>query len=658
MRNLSYILLSLILSFALSCGDDDSPVDPNNGNNTPEENVPLTPSGLQAETVSSNSINLSWKDNSDNETGFQVERKTTDDIDWSQIGQAAKDSTTFKDDSLKSNTTYFYRVNAFNAKGNSTYSNETSATTSNEPLKPPVNLTALLISSSEIQLTWIDNSDNEDGFKIERKDMSASQPEWEQITQVGADETSYKDLRLPSSTTYYYRICAFNSAGKSGYSNEAFATTPVNRPLLPSGLVASFVSSSEIHLSWCDNSNDEEGFKIERKTGSAGNWEQAAVVEASTEEYSDEGLASNTTFFYRVLAYNEAGTSDYSNISAATTATDIPDAPSNLHAETRSAREIYLEWIDNSNNEDGFEIERKTDIGGEYDSIEFTLPDVMEYSDTRLSPNTTYYYRIRAVNGVGNSDFSDEASATTDDAPDVEYDTLQYEDGELIYVWTLPNRWGDKYHNVRFTPTFAPFYLIEVHISLFEITGSPDMRVIIWESSEQDGEPGYPGDPVDSLDIPFNQLVQWGPDDDPNWNVIDLTQFEGGVISDDSDFHIGVDVIQHVDEDTLAVLTDDGKSNNTDRSIVWSELDEAWMKMIELNVEGHYRPYNFGIRAVISDTDPTIPTSLERPAYTRRIEVLRPVGWSSLPGYFGKPASRDHDERGVRTLRSVRRVNH
>ncbi len=134
----------------------------------------------------------------------------------------------------------------------------------------PSNLTATAVSSSQINLAWTDNSSNETGFKIERK--AGSGGTWSQIATVGAGVTSYQNTGLSASTTYYYRVRATNSAGDSAYSNEANATTqapPVTIPAAPSGLTATPVSSSQINLSWTDNSSNETGFKIERPARAA-----------------------------------------------------------------------------------------------------------------------------------------------------------------------------------------------------------------------------------------------------------------------------------------------------------------------------------------------------------------------------------------------------
>ncbi len=97
-------------------------------------------------------------------------------------------------------------------------------TTTSVPLPAaPSNLRATAISSSRIDLVWIDNSTNEAGFKIERG-TSAAGP-FSQIATVGADVISYSDTGLNPNTFYYYRVRAYNGAGNSGYSNVAKAKT-------------------------------------------------------------------------------------------------------------------------------------------------------------------------------------------------------------------------------------------------------------------------------------------------------------------------------------------------------------------------------------------------------------------------------------------------
>jgi subtilisin family serine protease len=183
---------------------------------------------------------------------------------------------------------------------------------------------------------------------------------------------------------------------------------PVSPPLAPSNLTTNAVTSGRIDLLWTDNSNNETGFKIERKTDTT-SYSVIATVGANVTSYIDTGLEESTKYYYRISAYNSAGDSDYSNESSATT---LLNAPSNLTATTVSSSRIDLKWTDNSNKEKGFKIERRTDTAP-YSEIATIGPNVTSYSDMGLSRKTRYYYRIRAFNDQTNSVYSNEASART-----------------------------------------------------------------------------------------------------------------------------------------------------------------------------------------------------------------------------------------------------
>src|SRR5690242_13094669 len=79
-------------------------------------------------------------------------------------------------------------------------------------------------TATQLQLSWADNSSDESGFNIERK--TGTTGSYAKIASVGADVTSYTDSTLTNSTTYCYRINAFNTAGNSPYSPEVCAATP------------------------------------------------------------------------------------------------------------------------------------------------------------------------------------------------------------------------------------------------------------------------------------------------------------------------------------------------------------------------------------------------------------------------------------------------
>jgi hypothetical protein len=185
----------------------------------------------------------------------------------------------------------------------------------------PSGLSATAASSSQINLTWTDNDNTEAGFKIERC-TGAGCSNFAQIATVGTNVTSYSNTGLTASTSYSYRVRATNAIGDSDYSNTASAVTleAPAIPAAPTNLIATVVSKSQVNLTWTDNATNEVGFKIERcKGATCTKFTQIATVGANVTTYSNTKLNANTTYRYRVYAYNASGASGYSNIAAATT---------------------------------------------------------------------------------------------------------------------------------------------------------------------------------------------------------------------------------------------------------------------------------------------------------------------------------------------------
>ena len=94
-----------------------------------------------------------------------------------------------------------------------------------------------------------------------------------------------------------------------------------------------------------------------------------------------------------------------------------PAQPSGLSIPSVTYYDLTLSWVDNSDNEAGFEIQRSTTSGSGFATIHTTTSDVTTYLDETVLPETEYFYQIRAINSYGESDYTSEVSATTPAIP-------------------------------------------------------------------------------------------------------------------------------------------------------------------------------------------------------------------------------------------------
>ncbi len=187
-------------------------------------------------------------------------------------------------------------------------------------------------------------------------------------------------------------------------------------PSAPQNLEAS-AGDGEVSLSW-DTPSDDGGsaitnYRIYRGTTS-GNLDLLTTV-GNVLTYTDTGLTNGQTYYYRVSAVNDVGEGSRSNEVSATPEADttVPPAPENLQVSAGD-EEVSLSWEAPSSDGDSsitnYRIYRGTSSGDL--SLLDTVGNVLEYTDTGLTNEQTYYYAVSAVNEIGEGAMSDEVSAT------------------------------------------------------------------------------------------------------------------------------------------------------------------------------------------------------------------------------------------------------
>ncbi len=290
----------------------------------PPPSLPAAPSNLTTAMSGSNVV-LNWQDNSTNEIQFYIERcQGAGCTSFAGVGSTGANEITWTDFNAAAGQSYSYRMRAWNSDGYSDYSNTATIVTPGgtpPPLPAPSNLVAAM-SGTSVVLNWQDNATNEIQFYVE-KCQGTGCTMFVEVGATGANVTTWTDAYVVAGQSYSYRVRALHSVGYSAYSNIATIVIPGGPPLppsAPSNLSAQALSKSQIRLSWTNNSVNQDGVKIERCRGaSCTNFTQIATVAGTVTIYTDSGLAANTSYRYRVRAYNSAGNSPYSNTSGAKT---------------------------------------------------------------------------------------------------------------------------------------------------------------------------------------------------------------------------------------------------------------------------------------------------------------------------------------------------
>ena len=205
-----------------------------------EEEIPLPPTELRATVVSTNQVDLSWKDNATNETAYKIERKT-DSGNFSEIGATSKDGTIFSDQTVTLNTTYTYRVYSSNQVGKSTlYSNEVTVKTVSGPKLSTTSVTEV----SAIGAKSGGNITSDGGSPITARGVVWSTETAPTIalatkTSDGTGTGTFQSTvtGLAGNTKYYVRAYATTSSETSYGEDKVFTTLPENTVVGANGKV-------------------------------------------------------------------------------------------------------------------------------------------------------------------------------------------------------------------------------------------------------------------------------------------------------------------------------------------------------------------------------------------------------------------------------------
>ncbi|SEW50321.1 fibronectin type III domain-containing protein [Chitinophaga arvensicola] len=330
-------------------------------------NAPAAPSNIKATATAYNRINLTWNDNSSNETGFEIYRSTTATGVYNTIYTTGANANSFTDTTVVPQTTYYYKIQAINQYGSSGF-----------------------------------NQDNLGGlaYAFYYVPGSGTLPNFNSLTPTSTGLVSTVSLSVATRTDnfaiLYKGIINIPTAG-----NYTFYTASDDGSNL-------LIDSVQIV-----NNNFAQG-----TTERSGTVNLTAGIHKFQVGYAQGGGGYTLTASYAGPGISKRLIPDSAFFNKNMRATTLalpgsPVSPSNLVATAIATNKITLNWNDNSNNETTFEIYRSNPDNSNFKLIGTVGADVNTYTDSTLFANLTYYYKVRALNAGGNSGYSNEANTTT-----------------------------------------------------------------------------------------------------------------------------------------------------------------------------------------------------------------------------------------------------
>ena len=387
--------------------------------------------------VSSNvtALKVSWKKVSD-AYGYRVKRSTSKNGTYKVIKTVnSKNTTSYTDKSVKTGTTYYYKIETIiKNNGETGYSGDSAAVSGKTVARTKINY-VVPTGSTSMEINWKEVS-GAYGYRIKR---STSKNGTYKIvaTVTGKSNTTYKDTKLIEGKTYFYKVETINKVhGKKGYSGGSPAIS--GKTLKKTSVTgAKAENSTSISLTWKKVSG-VTGYQIYRSTRkNSGFVEVATVKGAGTVTYKDTGLSAGETYYYKVRAYKSGSKKTAVGSCSAVQKTWTLKKAVITGVSGTSGEKVSLSW-DKVSNASGYAIYRSTQSDTGFKKIgSVSSGSTVTYTDKSVEEGTVYYYRVVANNKIlgnktGRGNYSDTIGVPV--LAKGKISSVSYESGEAFTI--------------------------------------------------------------------------------------------------------------------------------------------------------------------------------------------------------------------------------
>lgn len=375
--------------------------------------APAGPGIIEVGVTKDFTFELMWADTISGEQGWRVQQSLSGQFDEDPIihYDLPANTTNWPTPVFPDGTRVWWRSRAFGNGQDTAYTPKRYGIT---PLPEPTITEASPLSSSQIQIIFTDNSQNEASFQVYRSLNPGSDFDPVGNPILSGAPMTFVDSGLNPSTTYYYYVRARNAVTDSGPSTIRDATT-----LTTTGVSSNVRSTAQINIDWPDSTNPNVfSYNVYRGNtpGFAPSLDNLIAFELETSSLADADGDSATTYHYKITEVHADGSelpvAWSGSARTLTIDTSVPPMPSITDAFGANESEITLRWVDNSPNETGFSILQSDGSGG-WTLIGATEPNAEAYTVRNLDFEANYTFALQATNTAGTSPTTAPTTAST-----------------------------------------------------------------------------------------------------------------------------------------------------------------------------------------------------------------------------------------------------